>query len=168
MTTSLNPNAIWNAIIALIAAQMGTGGTLSTLLDVRKSAQFSTDLVPAAAVQWMGAETRPYSNRVRLATHHFRIALAANSIEPPPTVGTQRVANLDDAMSALQPLIDDGAGNGIVPLLGQPANFGLGNLAQETQVVKVEMSWEIREGAGQIIWAYAFIDFDAVVQYRSS
>jgi hypothetical protein len=143
---------------------MVPGGQLATLLDVRKSAQFSTDLVPAAAVQWMGKDEKAYSNRTRLATHHFRISLAANS-----AATSTRVANLDDAMGALMPLIDDGNGNGIEPMFTSPANFGLGiSSCQETMIMRTQLSWEVREGAGQIIWAYAFIDYDAVVQVRSS
>ncbi len=163
VTTNTNPNALWSAIIALISTQMGAGGTLSTVKDVRKSAQFATDLIPAIAVQWMGYDAKPYSNRARLATHHFRMSVAASSAQT-----STRVANLDDAMAAIIAIVDDGAGNGLEPLFNAPANFGLGGLAQETMIMRTETSWEIREGAGQIVWAYAFVDYDAVVQVRSS
>ena len=163
VTTSASPNAIWDALIALIKAQMVAGGSLATLQDVRKSAQFATDLVPAACVQYMGYNAKPYSNRTRLVTHHFRISLAANSAG-----SSTRVANLDDAMALVQPLVDDNASGGLDPMLNLPANFGLGGLCQETMITRVEYSWEIREGAGQIVWAYAFVDYDAVVQVRSS
>jgi hypothetical protein len=155
--------AMRDALITSIEAQMAPGGQLATLKYVGKSPQFQTGLVPACSV-WAGgwAPPEPFARRTLKVTLPFEITIAASSAG-----ATNRVANLDDALVALQPLVDDGNGNGIIPLLNNPATFGLGSdgvstNASESWLGKGVFIPDIREGAGQTCWVYFVVEYHAV------
>jgi len=148
-----------DSLVATIQAEMHVGGKLATLQDVRKSAQFATGKQPACAVWIPKISTKPEgqgaNGRQQEVSLTFQLTLAACSTITAPVGDTPgKIANLDDALAAIEAVLDDGAGNGLVALLNQPNVFGLGGNASQSRLGDIQFYPVINEGDQQHIWAY--------------
>jgi hypothetical protein len=162
-------------LIDLIVAQIGEGGQMAMLQDVRPSAQFSTQVVPACAVMIDSlGDPQPFAQRMMKTTLDFEITLAANSVEVKPTANAAgQIADLGVAMQTLKPLIDDGNGNGIMAILTAPSTFRLGastttnagDGVMQSRPGRGEFFYEVREGSQQSIWAYFVVHYLVDVQF---
>lgn len=150
----------WDAIVNQLKNEMalGASGRLSSLKDVRHSIHLWTDSVPAAGVQIMDISFQEASNHKRLMTCTYAIIVAAQSTEA--SAGVNSIPNLDDAMTQVQPLIDDGSGNGIVNVLLDPSFYTVNNFAERSKITGIHYHPEIRPGAPAQIWANVLIDFE--------
>lgn len=156
----------WAQIMTILQAQMVPGGQLAGLKDLRKSLHLWTGALPAAGVQLIELTEEPRATRRNLVTTLFHILVSADSTAT-VTGSTEVPANLDAALATLQPLVNDGNGNGITAILR--ANFGLVNasgqpLALRTQVKSVRYYNDIGAGETPQIFAYALIGFEAQVE----
>lgn len=157
ITSSAATNAIWTALYNLLNAQAMAGGKLATVKSVIMGAQFASQLVPAIAIDLESWNAQWFAARRRKVTIAYRIYVAASSVQT-----ATRIANLKDARASLAPILDDGNGNGIEPILGLPANFAAGNIAWEGSLKSYRVASEIREGENQEVWAYGIYDYEAI------
>ena len=155
-------NAILEALLALVRAQMVPGGKLATLASVVRGKEFATELVPAMAIDFEKWSATWYASRTRRVVMTFKIYLAVSSVDT-----ATRQANLSDARAAIATLIDDGNGNGFEPLIGDVGTFGLGGLAQETALTGGENYENVKVGPDQSVWAYRVWTYEAIVMVRS-
>ena len=161
---------VWTALLACIQAEInigasgpGTGtnpnGRLQTCADLRKSIHLFTGRLPAIGVQSLGYKSERYSTHHDLLTISFHIIVAANSM---PNGATP--ANMDDANANLQPLVSDGLGNGLGPILRDPVNFALAPYVagiSETWLSGLERSWEVKDGQDAQVIAYGLFMYEA-------
>jgi hypothetical protein len=153
--------SIWQELYQLIRAQTSADGPnptgkLAGVNDVQKSISLWTGKAPAIGVQLRDVPEMPDSPGRHKISLRFAIVVGASSVET-----DARKANLTDAMASLVPLLADGNGNGLGPLLR--GNFGLNGLAYRTSISSAEFSWSDIEGAGAgvPIWAYAMYTYVA-------
>ncbi len=156
--------AMRDSLVAILKAEQHIGGRLAGLADVRKTAQFAPGRTPGCAVQLLSMTPSDYAQRRKKVTVEFTLIVATRSVG-----SSAREANLDDAFQALEPLIDDNGVNGVIPVLNDPANFGLGfyaptssTLASESYIGRGEFKWDISEGAQQSVWAYFELAYTAI------
>ncbi len=127
VTTALLAFQARDALIATITAEMTSGGRMASLQYVGKSAMFATGKAPACGVIIKGwPDPGPSGQRRLKAVVTLEILLAARST-PTAVVGSTpgKIANLDDAFDTIEPLVDDGNGNGLVAILNDRATFAL-------------------------------------------
>jgi hypothetical protein len=160
------------ALVSAIRAEMHAGGKLAALADLRKSAQFSTEKLPAAAVHLPKIKFTPFglgaSARTQNATLLFTITLAARSTTTEPVGGGPgTIANLEDADASVITILEDGNGNGLIPLLNTPGTFALAGTALSSRLVGIEPYPVINEGDEQSIWSYVDVTYEAttIVSY---
>lgn len=150
----------WSQLITIIQNEMQVGGRLATLQDLRKGWQLWTGKIPAMGVQLTKIREEPAVSRKHLVTTTFQIIVAANSTDV--INGDQKTpANLDAAMATLQTLISDGSGNGLAPVLRDPANYFLNGYAMRTSITDIDYLWDVEPGETPQIWAYASVTYIA-------
>lgn len=151
--------ALYNTILSeTVLAGANPTGRLQTCKDLRKSIHLFTGNLPAIGVQSLGWQAERYSTVHDLLTLRFHIIVAANS---KPVTATP--ANMDDANANLQPLISDGSGNGLGPILRDGENFALTRFmtgVSETWLSQLERSWEIKEGQDPQVIAYGLYMYE--------
>jgi hypothetical protein len=159
-------STVWTALYDVLESETNIGATgpgsgsnptgrLQTCADLRKSIHLWTQRLPAIGVQSLGYEAARYSTQFDILTIRFHIIAAANSL-PSGAVP----ANMDASNATLQPLISDGSGNGVGPILRDPENFFLGTPGViETWLSGVERSWEVESGQTPQVWSYALFTY---------
>lgn len=151
--------AQWDAIVALLQAEVNPSGKLSTVKYVGRSAHLWTENSPAIGVQFNKATVAPYGSMRREMTSTFWIVVGVQSTDATAAanMGADTPPNLEDAMDQLQAIIADGNGNGILPTLNEAQNYSLGGYAYRMIADSVECQWEIGPGKPPAIWAYGVI-----------
>ena len=154
----------WAAIIALLQAQVGAGKMLPTVADVRASIDLWTGNVPAVGVQLQSVRADQVYTKGVKSTAEFVILAATRSVPDIISPTQTTPPNLDDAMSQVQAIVNDGNGNGITQILRLRANQTLGGLCSTVLITGVDYSWEIDRGAtgSDQVWAYALIKFSVI------
>ncbi|MDB5069626.1 MAG: hypothetical protein JWM87_737 [Candidatus Eremiobacteraeota bacterium] len=168
-----------DALHAAFSAEMHAGGKLANLVSLRKTNQLAqnaavnpSDVVGGIKMHGHGTP-RPVGQRVRDVDVPFDIILAARSQKTPAVVGGAggKIALADDALAALRPVIDDGAGGGVVGVLNNPALFGLPqggqSLAQSSELGKGDFFEDLQgEGADQSVWVIYAVEYVVVGRYH--
>jgi len=129
------------------------GGLLQSVASVGKSDWPEFNALPfvGVALKSWSIEQRATSQRKLVAT--FRVLVAVDVV-----AGGTNVINLADAYAKAMGIIDDGAGNGIIPILNLPSSFGLGNTCSIIIPRQGMMDWASRPGGkGTDYVAYATI-----------
>jgi hypothetical protein len=158
--------AIWRYIIAALKAEMnvgpggpGTGpnagGRLQTVQYVHGTIHLWSDVLPTIGVQILVEHRKPEFQRVQDVIIEFKLVVAAQA-KPDPTNGI----TLDSAYDVLNPLLADGAGNGVLNVLSDRGNVQAGGLANFSRVGRVEYDWEVDKAVGATdARAYAYIQY---------
>lgn len=147
---------LWQQLHDVIAAEATAGRRLAAVRRVKKSIDVTSGNVPAIGVQLEGIPEMPFSTGRHLVDVRFKIVVCVDSV--PNDAGP---ADLEAAMMQLVTLIADGNGNGLSPVLRDPANYGLNGLASKTGITGVDLTWSVDEGEGARKWAYALYTYVA-------
>jgi hypothetical protein len=153
------------------AAPAGTvsGNRLTSIVYVGKSYYLWEKETPSIGVQLKSLRERSQVSMKHFVTTQFDIIMGVQSTDATATAnngGQLRQANLEDAMSMLQPLVSDGNGNGLSPVLRDMQYRSLGTStvgaytqvnAQRTQISDIDYEWSITQGENAQIWAYALV-----------
>lgn len=175
----------WDYLVAALKSEAGlgpppagttSGNRLTALKYVGQSYHLWTDRNPALNPS-IGVQLRETPEEVEASQRHkitsiFDMIIGVQSTDASAAarMGAGTKANLEDAMLTLKPIVNDGAGNGIRPVLMDPQYRLLGqtgvyaNVAT-SRIKTVEYEWEVTEGENAQIWAYALITFIAT-QYN--
>ena len=158
----------WDALIALFNSHVnvGTGGPgtgsnstgkLQTVWYVHESADLWSENLPSLGVQLMSIDPgpSPYASQQNMVCTTFHIFAATKAVRNQATGLTV----LDDAMARLRVLLDDGSGNGVLPILNLRANFTLGGLALRSRVGKVDLAWQYADQGESDPRAFARIEY---------
>ncbi len=156
---------IWASLVTTLQAELAPGKRLSGVQRVGNSIHLWTGKSPAIGVQLLHQPEEDAAGRGGQGKHHvelkFKIVAGAASL------GTDaRKANLDDANTALQAIVADGAGNGLGPVLRGMTDTGPPAGSYRTKVNDVNWSWMIEDGEGVPVWAYAVVDFSVFTMVR--
>lgn len=156
---------IWASLVATLQAEMAPGKRLSGVQKIGNSIHLWSGKSPAIGVQLLHQPEEGVAGEGGMGKH--RIELKFQIVAGAASVGTDaRKANLDDANTALQAVIADGAGNGLGPVLRGMTDTGPPAGAYRTQVKDVRWTWMIEDGEGVPVWAYAVVDFSVWTMVR--
>jgi hypothetical protein len=165
MSADEQSRTMWNALMAILQAEMTPTGRLSTVQDLRRGAQLWRQVSPAIGVQHLGYKSMPNASHRRLVNVEFLIVVGAASVSTmdntqSPPVMTKK-ANLDDANALLDPILSDGSGNGVGPVLNDAADNGLlyngAKLANRSHVTMLSRTWDENVGDDNVerVWSFA-------------
>lgn len=170
---TMSGTSAWAALVAILQAQMNVGtiagiptlragtnptGKLQGVKAVGKSSFPDFAALPFVGVQLERSRQDVYSAPRGFKVHHdFTISVVVE-VE----AAGDAIISLDDGMAALQAILDDGAGNGVYPILMTRANFSLGGITYESMVTEISYSWDRSPaGKGQNYVAFAAIKYEA-------
>jgi hypothetical protein len=175
-TSDSQAKAIWAAIVAALTDEMNVGpngkpgsgtntsGRLQSAQYVHKTIHLWSDELPLVGVQLVDEPRGPWAQHFQETDLHFRIAVAANSTTPNPTTGQ---VMLDDAYDALMNLLQDGNGNGVVPILCDQNNVRWGGNAIFSFIKRIQYDWDVDKAVGTTdARAYAYITY--IVQTQTT
>jgi hypothetical protein len=159
LVANINPGTTNEGGVLVVTPGLGSnvGGVLQSVASVGKSVWPNFKALPYVGVQVGRILTVPYSARLRhQATYELKLRVVVEVVSG----GSTGVVKLDDANAALYPIIDDGAGNGIYPLL--TADYTLGGNAQRSIISEVLPAWDEHPVKANEYIAYADITVSAV------
>ncbi len=148
-----------------------TGGTLQKVASLgRKSIWPSFTLLPFVGVQLLEQkEALSASGRKHEITTDFHVGVSVK------VLGTaEEILQVDDALDELETLCDDGAGNGVCPILRANSAYNLGSLIDPSGVTRlnaemnylpsIKYAWDERPSSkGVSYFAYAIISVSGVI-----
>ncbi len=178
--------AQWTYLMQVFQAEAGmtgasgppgtTPGTrLTGIKYVGKAYALWTEQLPTIGVQLRSVKQTAGPSRRRWVQTTYDIIVGTQSTDESATArnGSNTKANLEDAMAQLVPFVNDGAGNGIEPVLMDPQYRLLGsttindieqNNAQDSWVDEVNFEWDStggESGTNAQIFAYGIVTFSA-------
>jgi hypothetical protein len=177
----------WQNLVKIIRGECnvgptgpGTGqnvtGRLQLVYDVRASNHLSSGLYPAIGVQLRKApRTIAATNRIDI-TCNFEIVIAVQKQQKQDPITKNVIPpTLDDAMNALQTVLSDGTGNGLLQVLydkkywGLPPTDGLGTVTgapvgYRNYIGDVEYDSLVKPGDTTVIYAYAYVPFYVIIR----
>lgn len=170
MSTGYQDQSIaqWDQLIALIQKEMnvgsngqpGTGtnvaGRLQHIWTVEESIAITGGVYPAIGVQLVKIPEEQYAQHTHKLLTRFKIVLAACDV---PVAGSGNVASLSAAMRSLKTNMDDANGNGLGPVLRDPANRTLNGTAQTFRIVGCNLDWRY-DNPSEAALAYAVYDLE--------
>jgi hypothetical protein len=129
MSTSYSlTNAIKQAIISAFTAEQGTG-RLATVQSVGPAWLNEAEVYPYIGVELIHRKEQIIGNQQRLSTARWGI-----------TVSVKSTTLLADAYASRDVLIDDGAGNGVEPILRDMAYNRLNGLISTGELIEVVLT----------------------------
>ena len=149
--------ANWDSIVAAVQAEMATGHSLQAVQVLTRSEQPTTELAPYIGVQYKSSRWEIIGQGARRETATFAVVcfvVQGYSDTVPDTASA--------ALAQLQPLVNDGAGGGLEPLL-----MGLSVASLLTQVTTLEMDVIPGDAVTSQAIAYARFELTTVDQVRS-
>ena len=151
--------AQWDALLAAFSSEAVVGKRLDGISYVGRTFDLWTEKAPAIGVQLMSASVGPSASMQRELTTVYAVVVGCQSTDATASanMGANTPANIEDAMNQVQSFVADGAGNGIIPILCDAANFTLGGYAYEILSGNVKYDWQVMPGEEAQIWAYAVI-----------
>jgi hypothetical protein len=137
-----NPtDLIESAIVRALASEMNLTGTnpsgrLQTVKSIGKCRinEGVPALYPYIGVEDYTERESPDSTAAREVETIWRV-----------DIQTRSTVSLTDAKAQLRPILEDGAGNGVRPILRDPANFSLGNLLRSSEVIQTDRTDDLEK-----------------------
>lgn len=150
----------WDVLLTLIRNAAVPGGQLAAINLVESVAPPEQGVFPVVGVQFSDYAETTYGNRTHKITSTFDVVVA---VQQKFDARSPIVDTTSSALTALRPLVNDGAGNGMSPLLR--ANPTLGGLCYRSyiQSMRYLVAQDAASSAGTIATAaYAYVCEDVV------
>jgi hypothetical protein len=130
----VNYLAVKAALYAILTGEQAPGARLAAVTSIGESWLNEVRVFPHIGIYFADFKMDNYAPRLRRYTFNFTLSVAARSSLAESTNPTQ-----SDAYARLDTLLDDGSGNGLLPVLNDPKNYSLNGIAQKSEVLNMKM-----------------------------